>query len=527
MKLFKYIFGLTLLSAASLFAQDGWRRAVPDISQMAQPLSAKAKAQPSKKTLAVAAQQAQSVAAYTLSSGLAAADEVTPYIQSIADGLDKNPVRIYEWVKNNIDFTPYHGLKRGAQLTAIEKSGNDFDTAALLVALLKASGYTNIQYRFGRINIWLERPDGQDAVHWLGVDKSQVRNFLATAGCTYDGYDIIRSNSDLVQLSHVWVNLVMDGTTYVLTPAIKSYRLNQPVNLTSAGYSKDAVVAAAGGTLSSVSATPSGTSYTANSAGKDSLRSALSNYSVALSSLVQSDPGFHGKSGVELAGGKTLIPEIITSLPTNIIYGAVQDYFDSDSPWAQIPLNFCVKFTLNVGNLSQTWYTAELKGQKLALWFVNGGAQIWLDDTQVAIETNYTSTTPASVSFGYTYALNSNLTSSTSPDRTLARIGTGSDPAPCYVVSYGFDKVLGRLNHRIKIQADYISTNSDPYGRELRTENLYVMALQYLNQLATLNEIAGSTTRQSLYMMDHAGISGQIRAPYVDLPLNIIIIWPK
>lgn len=530
MKRFTCLFALSLFSAITLFAQDGWRRAVSDMSQLAQPLSAKTKTPQSQKTLALAAPQTQSVTAYSLSSGLAAADEVTPYIQSIADGLGNNPVRIYEWVKNNIDFTPYHGLKRGAHLTAIEKSGNEFDTAALLVALLKASGYTNVTYQFGLIGMELERPDGHDAVHWLGVDKSQVANFLLSAGYTYNGYGEVGFGwgDGIVKVPHVWVNLVLNGTTYVLTPAIKSYRLNQPVNLTTVGYSKDAVVTAAGGTLSNVSATSSGTSYTANSAGKDSLRTALSSYAGALSTLALSDLGLNGKSGVELAGGKTLIPTIITSLPT-VMDSSVPIYSTplGVGPWTQIPMEFCVQFTLNIGNLSQTWYTAELKGQKLALWFVNGGAQIWLDDTLVASETGYTSTTPASVSFGYTYALNSYLTSPTRPGQTLDRVGTGTDPAPCYVISYGFDKVLGRLQHRIKTQAEYISTNSDPYARQLRTENLYVMALQYLNQVATLNEIAGGATRQSLYIMDHAGISGQIRAPYVDLPLNVIINWPK
>ncbi len=37
----------------------------------------------------------------------------------------------------------YFGSKKGAQLTLLEKSGNDFDQAALLVALLRAQGYTD------------------------------------------------------------------------------------------------------------------------------------------------------------------------------------------------------------------------------------------------------------------------------------------------------------------------------------------------------------------------------------------------
>src|SRR6267154_2172463 len=77
------------------------------------------------------------------------AEVATPEIQALARGLENDPVRIYNYVHDHIRHVLYFGSKKGAQLTLLEKSGNDFDQSALLVALLRAAGYTNVNYQFG------------------------------------------------------------------------------------------------------------------------------------------------------------------------------------------------------------------------------------------------------------------------------------------------------------------------------------------------------------------------------------------
>ena len=75
-------------------------------------------------------------------------DAITPAIQALAAGLGHDPVQIYAYVKNHITYEHYYGAKKGAALTLFEGSGNDFDHCALLVALLRAAGYSP-QYRIG------------------------------------------------------------------------------------------------------------------------------------------------------------------------------------------------------------------------------------------------------------------------------------------------------------------------------------------------------------------------------------------
>ena len=102
---------------------------------------------------------------------------ITPEIAALAEELGKNPVRIYEYVKNTTMYQPYWGALKGAAETLAQKSGNDADQASLLIALLRASGYPA---RYGRALVTV---DIERAKQWLGVeDDTCVDWMLATAG---------------------------------------------------------------------------------------------------------------------------------------------------------------------------------------------------------------------------------------------------------------------------------------------------------------------------------------------------------
>ena len=65
--------------------------------------------------------------------------KITPEIEALAKELNHHPVEIYTWVHNNIQFIPSYGSIQGADYTLQTKRGNGFDTASLLIALLRAS----------------------------------------------------------------------------------------------------------------------------------------------------------------------------------------------------------------------------------------------------------------------------------------------------------------------------------------------------------------------------------------------------
>ncbi len=86
----------------------------------------------------------------TTSSGPAA---VSGEIAELARALVHDPLKIYNYVHMFIDYVPYYGSTKGANLTYTDKNGNDFDQESLMIALLRASGYT-AQYVYGTMTIW-------------------------------------------------------------------------------------------------------------------------------------------------------------------------------------------------------------------------------------------------------------------------------------------------------------------------------------------------------------------------------------
>ncbi len=126
--------------------------------------------------------------------------QFTPAIRAKAAELKNHPLKIYEWVRNNIDYVPTYGSIQGADMCLQTKQCNDIDTASLLIALLRVSGVP-ARYVYGTIEQTIE-----DAMNWAGgfTDPMAALNFIASAGIPVGG--ITESGAvKRVQMEHVWV----------------------------------------------------------------------------------------------------------------------------------------------------------------------------------------------------------------------------------------------------------------------------------------------------------------------------------
>jgi len=144
--------------------------------------------------------------------------EFSQSIKNLADGLDKDPLKILNYVKNNIDYVPYYGIKKGADATLIEKAGNDFDQSALLISLLRYSEYP-AKYERGQIKLGLNQ-----AMNLLGVDDPIVAaELLSKTRIPYILYTDQNDNPLFFSIEHIWVEAYI---TYDYTRGI-----NQNTNL--------------------------------------------------------------------------------------------------------------------------------------------------------------------------------------------------------------------------------------------------------------------------------------------------------
>jgi transglutaminase-like putative cysteine protease len=127
--------------------------------------------------------------------------QFTPAILAKAQELEHKPVKIWQWVKNNIEFVPTYGAIQGADMCLQTKQCNDIDTASLLIALLRASNIS-ARYVYGTLELPIEK-----AKNWLGgvTDPRTVGTILATNGIP--GKLLISGGTiTAVQFEHVWVN---------------------------------------------------------------------------------------------------------------------------------------------------------------------------------------------------------------------------------------------------------------------------------------------------------------------------------
>ncbi len=138
---------------------------------------------------------------------------VTPAITQLATTLNHDPVKIYEYVRNNIRIETYYGIRKGADQTLAEKAGSDADQAALLIALLRASG---IHARFVQ---GVAELSAAKAANWLGVDVAHGERIGAVPDILWSGgkpVNTTKVNGQLtkIRFNHIWAEAYVAQEAY-------------------------------------------------------------------------------------------------------------------------------------------------------------------------------------------------------------------------------------------------------------------------------------------------------------------------
>lgn len=139
---------------------------------------------------------------------LAATTEVTltPDIVSQAFALNGNPVAIYNWVRNKVQWQPTWGAIQTASQTLSSLRGNAFDIASLTIALLRASGIP-ARYVVGTISV----PADQFR-NWAGGFQNidAAIQFASAGGIPITAVTTSGGQIIAVQMEHVWVEAAVD-----------------------------------------------------------------------------------------------------------------------------------------------------------------------------------------------------------------------------------------------------------------------------------------------------------------------------
>lgn len=151
----------------------------------------------------------------------------SPKLNNLAASLNHDPVQIYQYVYNNIEYIPAHGSIQGADYTSQSLKGGAIDQANLLVALLRISNVP-ARYVYGSINVDIEQ-----AMNWVGGvrDVNAAQNILGQGGVPNTLIGNQHGEISQINLEHVWVEANIDNQWQAIDPSFKQYQYAQGINL--------------------------------------------------------------------------------------------------------------------------------------------------------------------------------------------------------------------------------------------------------------------------------------------------------
>lgn len=131
--------------------------------------------------------------------------QITDDIRALATSLNNQPVAIYHWVRNNIEYLPTYGSIQGSQFTLTAKRGNAFDIASLFIALLRAANVP-ARYVTGTIEV-----SASTVMNWVGGAATPVvaQQLLGQGGVPNVGV-LSGGTTTHIRIDHVWVEALID-----------------------------------------------------------------------------------------------------------------------------------------------------------------------------------------------------------------------------------------------------------------------------------------------------------------------------
>jgi len=448
-------------------------------------------------------------------AGLSTPAAITPEIQELARALRYDPTLIYDYVKLNMDYVPYYGSHKGAVLTYLEGSGNDFDQASLLIALLRESKLHNTA--IGDVKYVIGEQTCTDGYlgWWLGVNSgTPIINVL-----TNGGIPVVRAGDGSIHLVRVWVVAQINGTPYRLDPAFKFYNSASRMALgTAMGYDLNSFLTAAtsGATITN--------DYLMNLS-ETNINNQLSTYSNNLVNYIKNSETYRNKEVKDVFGGRSVDREN-TSMFADYVAGTFTgvSYVDEQNGSGQFGIDtLSAKIRIQYGSMNYETTTAELAGKRLTITHTAASPALRLGGDVLATGAALPSgpnTLKIYINHPYPgpYDQDGNPLGTYADDSLVAPpqyslINTGT-----YAIAYSFrgtpnDKLLAKQQERLdSYLSQGLSSTSEPVlgetlsligGNYFREHHLIHKMISGLNDTVSVNHHSiGLVAKESNYYVD-------------------------
>jgi RHS repeat-associated protein len=477
----------------------------------------------------------------------------TPIV-ALSSALKCDPDLIFEYVYDNIEFEPLYGSNKGALGALLDRRGGDADQVMLLASLLDAAGYSaQTQFAWGIIRL-----TGAQISNWLGVanDAVAIEDLLASGGFPFAN---ATPNSDgtlnYVDVAHFDVALELSGTLYVFDPSYKQHTIVSGISslASSLGYNRTQFLADAGGTIDSVSI---------SNVDRAGLRADLESYANNLVNYINQNNRawsvgnvIGGKSIQNLTGSPIRLTNFPNQSPAYPVWYSDSSFFADCPGETSVECRTFVSITMpSASPTTQAikLYTDQVYGERITVFSVPSGANYvptllvnGAVPSCVAAGT-CTNVGPATAAGG-AWLIGTAVTQPNQPSFDAASCPTGVTATYCktltvasagnYLISASVGQVgRGMAEYHRQLLAARRAANNSDNSEPVLGETLAVIGYNWLAQGAAEQRIADQLAHTTTIYNFAVGIVGQAKiqgsslgyqAPYVDLPVNQIIITPQ
>ncbi len=436
----------------------------------------------------------------TSTGGLSANDAE---IQELARGLKYSPSLMYKFVREHIKFTPMWGEVKGPYMTWMDRSGNSFDQAGLLIALLEEAAEHNTQlaisdpcFVVGEIRL-----TASNFTSWFGVpdDAETADQLLARSGLyglvTPDEGDI-----SYVYMEHVWVEVTIDGQTYTYDPSRKAHtveygiwNLYQVIGIGNQYYNDDTFLAGA--------TDPNGRLSASNVA------NLLKSHTDELIEHLKTERS--DEDLIDVIGGKRFNPD------SSVSYAVMNtdDGFDID----HIPDMYRATLRIQHAGIDKTFFSSDIYGRRLTLQY-NGSnqPQLVLDGV---VQATGNATTPGQA-YDLIFLVDHPYGTDAFDETTTIQVVSGG----FYEIVNGWADTGTQILHKHRdVLEEYRYDGYSDSSEEVLGESYGLIGMTWLAQNSRVRFIAGPLVDTTLVNHHLVGVAGQTASgepPYIDIPLG-------
>jgi YD repeat-containing protein len=446
-----------------------------------------------------------------------------PEIVELARALKNDPDLIYGYVANNIRTLPQYGSLKGPVGTLLDGAGTQFDQAELMVSLLTQAGFS-ANLVSGQISL-----TAAQATSWLGTDNTMNSVGVVLGDGGFSGFfeGILNNTFSEVVLDWIWVQVQINGVTYVFDPATKQYNriadVSQATLRSELGYSQSTFISDAEDTA--VFGTNGTTIQTVD---RTKVRNDLNTYANNLVNAVKTANPTGTTTADVLGGIKNIVP-----LPLNTHQRITQLPNQTNTP--SVITNtapFRTTLTVNLPGVTQppVLNSSDIYGHRLSLVFdASCNPTVQLDGSVVESGSTATcgnSTYNFSVSIAHPYPTDfANQPNSANP--TPPALSVTANTNTFYVIGTGWGQVgPGMIEKHRKLLRQNIAANpNNPGAESVLGESLAMLGYTWLAENARVQQLTDQFDQTSTVYQHAVGIVGEkpvagAQGPFVDLPIN-------